>query len=363
MLGNEGERPMHTRFLTWLLLLLMTVGFSLAPAGASVSAHGQSVAQPPMVDARIEIVWPHDHQGNPDSAGTLVNVEVDLFERGTLNPVPCTFANQVTLRWAQNWTSHVGLTPSGVLIPIADASPGSNEAGSPGQFGVRGQRILRQLDGKIFPAWIFNDVPVEKYGQVGGTVTTYFIVEIEGADYRTNVWAHSPTPNTFLPGRIPPKAVALTPPGIVDALIPIVWPHDSAGNQQPVAQATLVNVGVDLAQHPSDMGHSSWTSVDASFNRTVRLLRALNNGYLEPVKPADQVITMTNPRPDFSIAWPRWVFNNVDVSAARDSSNKYYFAVEVEGIPTHTVIWTHGADARTYFPQRDIPATSGAECQ
>ncbi len=35
---------------------------------------------------------------------------------------------------------------------------------------------------------------------------------------------------------------------------------------------------------------------------------------------------------------------------------KYYFAIRVDGVETHTTIWAHGADERTYPPQADIPA-------
>src|SRR3990172_507830 len=64
----------------------------------------EPVPAAPSVDARIEVVFPHDEQGNvrPASEATLVNVEVFLFQRGSLNPVSCDFANKVTLRWARN---------------------------------------------------------------------------------------------------------------------------------------------------------------------------------------------------------------------------------------------------------------------
>ena len=49
-----------------------------------------------------------------------------------------------------------------------------------------------------------------------------------------------------------------------------------------------------------------------------------------------------------------WDFNDVDVSAARDPLNRLYFWVEVEGVPTYSNVWAHGADARTIFPQPDV---------
>ncbi|MGH7860837.1 MAG: hypothetical protein ACREOS_01220, partial [Candidatus Dormibacteraceae bacterium] len=90
---------------------------------------------------------------------------------------------------------------------------------------------------------------------------------------------------------------------------------------------------------------------------------ALNDGFLTPVKAADQVImvsqTLSTGR---RLAWHRWEFNDVDVSAARDPLNKYYFAIQVDGVPTHTTIWAHGAAARTSLPRPDVPTTSGAGC-
>jgi len=49
-------------------------------------------------------------------------------------------------------------------------------------------------------------------------------------------------------------------------------------------------------------------------------------------------------------------FNDVDVGAANDPVNEYYFTLEVDGVETHTNVWARGADARTYFPQMDTPA-------
>ena len=56
-----------------------------------------------------------------------------------------------------------------------------------------------------------------------------------------------------------------------------------------------------------------------------------------------------------------WDFNDVDVSAARDSANKLSFFVTVDGVETRRNIWTHAVDARTIQPQQDVP--SGAMIQ
>ncbi len=142
----------------------------------------------------------------------------------------------------------------------------------------------------------------------------------------------------------------------MDAVIQIVWPHDGQGQARDVTEASLANVGVDLFHHPVISPTGDPPSVGFGFDRPVWLLQALNNGYLEPVKVGEKV-RATSPLAE-GVSWPRWVFNNVDVSAARDPANKYYFAVKVDGVPTHTTIWAHGADPRTYFPEKDIPASS-----
>src|SRR5207249_539571 len=50
----------------------------------------------------------------------------------------------------------------------------------------------------------------------------------------------------------------------------------------------------------------------------------------------------------------------VDVSAAKNSRNKIYFFVTVDGVSTRSNVWSHGADARTFFPNADVPTGTGA---
>ena len=53
-----------------------------------------------------------------------------------------------------------------------------------------------------------------------------------------------------------------------------------------------------------------------------------------------------------------WDFNDVDVSAAQDPLNSIYFWVQVDDVPTYPNVWAHGSDARTIFPDADVPAES-----
>lgn len=326
------------------LLALVALLMSL-PAAALAQPASQ---QTPAVDAKIEIVWPHDGRGHVDMAGPFVNVGVYLFEHGTLEPVACGFDKKVTLRWAENVGSSGRLI--GTLFPAHDL------AGE--QRSAVGERITWRADGKVFPVWVFNNVPNALRRTDSpirpDIVSQYFFVETEGVDHRSNVWAHSIDPRTYLRFQGPADRIGDSTLDAADAFIQIVYPHDGA----PVTEARLANIGVDLFKHPAVFPNR--VSVGFGFDRPVRLLRALNDGYLEPVKTADGVIRATNPVTGAS--WPRWVFNDVDVSAAGDPRNKYYFAVQVDGVEAHTSIWAHGADARTYFPHVDVPARSGAGC-
>ena len=356
------EASLRSRLLAIGFVLIST---ALYPAVCHAPARAQSE---PAVDAKIEIVWPHDAQGNYASVSTarFVNVEVYLFERGTLNPVPCDFSNPVVLRWAQNIRDIPGTTrvPYGVLNPAGQ--PIGPWPATIGTGQAVGQRTTRTINGETLPIWVFNDVPVLPAQIPAATlpaaVTTYFLAEVPGADYRTNVWAHGDDPRAFVPVPRYPLQLTSSPPATVEALVQVVWPHDAAGHQQPVTRASLANVAVDLFQQVHLQVGCCDVAVGRGFDHQVWLLRALDNGFLERVKPADRVVTMVGGVATGVIEWPRWLFDDVDVAAAQDPRHRYYFAAEVDGVPTDTTIWAHGADARTFFPQRDIPVSSGAAC-
>lgn len=312
----------------------------------------------PAVDANIEIVWTHDEQGRyaPPSVATLANVEVYLFKRGTLEPVGCDFRQQVRLTWAWNGVGHVS---GGFVIAAQTPTEEGYLHGTPLFSYAVGERATRTVAGRTFPVWEFNDVPI--LPNVLATVTTFFTVEVQGADYRTNVWANNAGPGTYFPYPWPPLKIQAALPNLIDAFIQTVWPHDPLGQPQPIADATLANIAVDIVDSPAEP--SDMASVGFGFNQPVRLLQALNNGYLTPVDTAAQVTTAEwKSSKGESLRWPRWQFNDVAVAAARDPRNTYYFAVQAVGVPTHSTIWAYGADARTIFPQRDVPAASGSGC-
>lgn len=308
-------------------------------AGKAYSLRVQSPnAAAGMVDAKIELVFPHDQAGRPQPVdkAPLVNVLVYLFEADSLQPVACNLPVEVRLRRASNLVDGAG---NAVNVPARYQSP-------------PGQPVLRRSGDKAFPAWVFNDVPVSFFESPGldpARSKDFFLVEVKGAPYRSNVWAHGADARTYLPAQSPVAAGAF---GQAEPSIQVVWPH-AGGRPAPVEQATHVNIGVDLVDPQTR------ASAPASFPNRVVLLRGLNTGILEPVKAADGVVQVQ----DAGGAHPRWVFNNVPVGAARDPVNKYYFVATIEGAGAPAAVWAHGADARTYLPQPDIPYGSGQGCE
>ncbi len=125
----------------------------------------------------------------------------------------------------------------------------------------------------------------------------------------------------------------------VDARIEVVWPHGFAA----IEQAQLANVGIRLFVPRSlQLPSCGWRP-------KVQLWRAVDSEPAEPVETADQRSVDGQP-------FPYWDANDVDVSAARDVSGKVYFLVTVEGVDTATSVWAHAADARTYFPEQEVPS-------
>lgn len=124
------------------------------------------------------------------------------------------------------------------------------------------------------------------------------------------------------------------------AKVEIVWPHGGAD----AAHARLANITAyifwDLALNPPP----------CDWDPTVRLWVAVNNEPMRFVKLGQRRLFT-----DRGITFPVWDFNDVDVSAANDPRNKIHFTVTVDDMPALHNVWTHGSDARTFFPQIDVP--------
>ena len=267
------------------------------------------------VDARIEIVWPHD--GLPVDQALKANIGAYLFQVGQDATVCPTFDSTVRLYRALN---------NGVEEPVAV-----------------GAKRTATVGGLSFPAWDFNNVDVAAARDPRNKY--YFRLAVDGYQTHSSIWSHGSDARTYFPKQDVPSGVAASIPAAVDAKIEIVWPHDGL----PVDKASKANIGASLFVR----GGNQAVPVDWSPN--VRLWRTLNNGFEELVAVGQKVT-----KREGGLTYPAWEFNDVDVSAARDPRNKIYFRLSVDGVDSRTNVWSHGADARTYFPQQDIPAAVGA---
>ncbi len=149
-----------------------------------------------------------------------------------------------------------------------------------------------------------------------------------------------------------PTASATPTPSVVRAKIEIVWPHDGAS----VRDANLANITAYLLAGDGDDQATALNSPPCDWSPTVRLWVALNTGPASRVAVGQKRLVT-----DGGHTFPAWDFNDVDVSAARDPANKLMFFVTVDGVRTLHNVWSHAADARTIFPQQDIPTGAGTQ--
>ncbi len=176
----------------------------------------------------------------------------------------------------------------------------------------------------------------------------YFFVTVDGVSTRHNVWSHAQDARTYLPVAEPPAGLVHAFPRNVDTEIQIVWPH---GNL-PVEKAKLVNVTAVVYKAGTRLAVGS----DVDDLPTLRLHWGLNNN---ADSSPDGGMTGT-PRVVVrnGLSFWAWDFNDVDVSEANNPLNKYFFWVTADGHETYPNVWAHGADARTIFPQPDVPVRS-----
>ena len=302
------------------LSVLRRLGLALALVVLSVvalSAQSErvpTVAAASSVDAKIEIVWPHNNA--PVTAATKVNITAYLFESGGLNPIGPEFNNTVRLWRALNT--------------------------EPAQQVGTGSKRMANVSGHNIPVWDFNDIDVTEARNPQNKY--YFYLTVDGFPHAFNVWSHGADGRTYLPEPLLPSGVGGSNPGAVDARISILYPHDGSGNLRTVNNAVKGNITVRLFESGTQ------NSVGPFFDKKVRLLRMVNN------LPAEVVAEgVKRTYSEGRVVHPVWDFNDVDVSLARNPANKVYFTVQVEGVPTFSSVWSHAIDARTYVPQPDIP--------
>ncbi len=274
------------------------------------------------VDAKIQIVFPHNNA--PVTEANLANIGAFLFTPGTTIPVPCAFDRTVRLWRALN---------NNPAEPIAV-----------------GTKVIRNVAGRTFPAWEFNNVDVSAARNPNNKLFFFVTVGDQPSGTNSNVWVHGADPRTIFPFQDVPSAVLPWPtdPAQLDAKIEIVFPH----NNLPVRQATLANIGTDIFRR------GTLQSVDFSRNPFVHLIRSLNADVATYGATNDQRITATTG----GVAHPRWVHNDVDVSAATTGTppNLILFRSLIDDpfISTFPTVWAHGADVRTFFPIQDVPSQS-----
>lgn len=280
------------------------------PLASTLIIGGNVAKAPAALDAKIEIVWP---QGNlPVSKATKANVTAALFEHGTTTSVNPAFDHTLELWQSLN--------------------------NGPGKPVATGTKRLTTAGSIQYPVWDFNDIDVSQAQDPKNKY--YFWVTVDGEPTNSSVWSHGTDARTYFPQQDTPTSVLTASPNTVDAKVEIVWPHDN----QPVDKATQANIGVEI------FAHGTLQSVPASFAQPVRLYEAVNNGPLQEIASGNRVMETRN-----GITFPTWQFNDVDVSAARDPNNRLFFWVSVDGVTTYSNVWTHGADARTFFPKQDVP--------
>ena len=262
------------------------------------------------VDAKTEIVWPHGNA--PVDKAEKANITANVFKTGGLTSVN------------PNWGSPPILWRS--------IDNGVEENVGPGKPRIVTSGALK------YPVWDFNDVDVSAARDPKRKI--YFRMSMDGKYESTNVWSHALDARTFLPHPDVPTATLSEMPTSVDAKIEIVWPHENA----QVDKATKANVAAYLFEH------GSLRSVPLSFDGQVVLFRSLNNDPGQPVSLGDKSTKTVN-----GVTFPVWTFNDIDVSAARDRQNKYYFRLQVSGAEAYSNVWSHASDARSFVPKPDVP--------
>ena len=273
------------------------------------------------VDARIEVVWPHDFA--PVTEADQANIGLRLFAPGSLAPPVCGWQPKTTVWQAAN-------TDPVALLGLAEQ---------------------RSVDGQPFPYWNLNDVDVSRAKDPSQKL--YFMVRVEGVDTATSVWAHGADPRTYFPQPDVPSGTATEGLDAVDARIQIVWPHDEAGNSRSVREGTLANVLVTFFKHGTRLSVPvDWQPAGLT----------LHGAWDQEVGKPLSSEAVRSTRQAGAIAYPVWEFNNIPVARAtvpaeiaEGTGATLYLWVMADGVQTYPNIWAHGADSRTYFPAMDEP--------
>ena len=129
---------------------------------------------PSVVDAKIEIVWPHG--GTAANGADLANITAYLFDAGTKQAIP---------PWL-GWSPAVRLHQS---LNVDAEEPNTTFLGVP--------RVISAQNGVQFLAWDFNDVDIRAAQDPMNKL--YFWVSVDDVTTYSNIWAHGTDARTVFP--------------------------------------------------------------------------------------------------------------------------------------------------------------------
>ena len=261
------------------------------------------------VDARIEVVWPHNFA--PIQEATLANVGIRLFLPGSLETPACGWRPSVELWRAVN---------SEPAAPLDDA----------------GQRTV---DGQPFPYWDANDVDVSPAKAEDAKI--YFLVKVDGVDTATSVWAHAADARTYFPEQLVPSGIAT---GAVER-------HRCAHPDRVAARRVRGGPGHAGRLARQCRGHAvqAWhPSVGAArlaaSRRQPEASWGVELGSLATVRDRTGRITRANPAlspiPSGSFTTCRWI-------ARKTSRTSCICGPKQTACARYPTIWAHGADTRS----------------
>jgi hypothetical protein len=298
-----------------------TPTLSLTPTAAATAETFGSRPTPASIRAKIEIVWPHG--GVSVREANLANITAYLISE--TNDTASSLPQPPACDW----------DPAVKLWAALNADPA--------RLVAVGQKRMATVDGRTFPVWDFNDVDVSAARDPANKLT--FFTTVDGVRTLHNVWTHAADARTVFPQADVPTGTLSRPSAALDSRIEIVWPHDGL----PANQATLANITAYLFAP----GTLQAIPPDVSWTPTARLHWSLNADTEKMpgmgIVGVPRTITASN-----GVKFQAWDFNDVDVSAARESLNKLYFWVSADEAVTFPNMWAHGVDARTIFPQPDV---------
>ncbi|HEX9118632.1 MAG TPA: hypothetical protein VGA61_21375 [Anaerolineae bacterium] len=289
------------------------------PTLPAADAFSAAMARPARLQAKIEIVWPHDNA--PVREANLANITVFLLTDKGKESVPCAAEYTVRLWRAVN---------ADAARPIA-----------------LGQKRMFSAGGHSFPAWDFNDVDVSAGRDPANRLV--FFATVDGIATRRNIWVHAADARTMFPQADLPKQARSGRPALVEARIEILWPQENL----PLTQAGRANISAYLFDA---MTGQALAPDPGSWRPTVQLHWAKNSdadrGAGSSAIGKEHRVAGAN-----GVIFSAWDFNDIDISAAQDTLNKIHYWVDVEDLPTLPNVWTHGAAAPTLYPRTDLPAS------